>query len=157
MVTTRTVLPATIRRADFRKYIEENQTDFIQFKTDIYAQGRYRPGEAKPGHQLHRGEHLEDQEPDYPCLLYHRLLSPLGRERGDYRECAQQLRAQRNERAGEGRTRAAGLVIRWCTRPAQTGQQMGGTIAEDKLREVEDLIVQIVIHHGEETHHRERL
>ncbi len=55
---------------DFRRYIQENQTDFIQFKTDIrYV--RDRPCKAKPGYQFDCREHLENQESDNARFLYH--------------------------------------------------------------------------------------
>lgn len=56
---------------DFRRYIQENQTDFIQFKTDISATRRDRPCKAKPGYQFDCREHLENQESDNARFLYH--------------------------------------------------------------------------------------
>ena len=146
---TPTVLHAVIRRATSEVYRgKPDRLHTIQDPSD--AQGRYRPSEAKRGHQLDRGEHLEDKEPDNACLLHHRLLAPTGRERGHHRECAQQLCAQRSQRTGEGRKTGGRSARPGGAAGGADGTADGGTTPEAKLREVEDLIIQIVIHHGEE-------
>ena len=114
--------------ADFRKYIEENQKDFIQFKTGI----------SKIKNQITRASYITD------CA--HRLgvneaiivnaLNNFVRN-----GMSEQVKAER---------RAAGLRDPKATAPQQGMQAaMRGVTPLDKLLEVEDLLVKLIIHHGE--------
>ena len=105
--------------SDFRKYIEENQTDFIQFKTHLMLKGVTDP--------VKRSEAINSIV-----------------------ESISKIKNQITRASYKEERRAAGLRDQVVQQAAQTGQQMGGTTPEAKLREVEDLIIQIVIHHGEE-------
>lgn len=136
--------------SDFRKYIEENQTDFIQFKTHLMLKGVTDPVKrseainsivesiSKIKNQITRASYITD------CS--HRLGVS---EAIIVNALNNFVRNGLSEQVKEER-RAAGLRDQVVRQAAQTGQQMGGTTPEAKLREVEDLIIQIVIHHGEE-------
>ena len=136
--------------SDFRKYIEENQTDFIQFKTHLMLKGVTDPVKrseainsivesiSKIKNQITRASYITD------CS--HRLGVS---EAIIVNALNNFVRNGLSEQVKEER-RAAGLRDQVVQQAAQTGQQMGGTTPEAKLREVEDLIIQIVIHHGEE-------
>ena len=136
--------------SDFRKYIEENQTDFIQFKTHLMLKGVTDPVKrseainsivesiSKIKNQITRASYITD------CS--HRLGVS---EAIIVNALNNFVRNGLSEQVKEER-RAAGLRDQVVKQAAQTGQQMGGTTPEAKLREVEDLIIQIVIHHGEE-------
>ena len=138
--------------ADFRKYIEDHQVDFIQFKTDLMLRGVTDPVKrsqainsivesiSKIKNQITRASYITD------CA--HRLgvneaiivnaLNNFVRN-----GMSEQVKAER---------RAAGLRDPKVTSPQQGMQQaLQGTTPLDKLLEVETLLVQVVIHHGDKT------
>ena len=138
--------------ADFRKYIEDHQVDFIQFKTDLMLRGVTDPVKrsqainsivesiSKIKNQITRASYITD------CA--HRLgvneaiivnaLNNFVRN-----GMSEQVKAER---------RAAGLRAPKATSPQQGMQQaLQGTTPLDKLLEVETLLVQVVIHHGDKT------
>ena len=138
--------------ADFKKYIEDNQADFIQFKTDLMLHGVTDPVKrsqainsivesiSKIKNQITRASYITD------CA--HRLgvneaiivnaLNNFVRN-----GMSAQVKAER---------RAAGLRDPKATSPQQGIQQaLRGTTPLDKLLEVETLLVQVVIHHGDKT------
>ena len=135
---------------DFRKYIEDHQVDFIQFKTDISLRGVTDPVKrsqainsivesiSKIKNQITRAAYITD------CA--HRLgvneaiivnaLNNFVRN-----GMSEQVKAER---------RAAGLREPVAGTP-QPGLQQGmrGTSPLDKLLEVEDLLVKLIIHYGD--------
>ena len=135
---------------DFRKYIEDHQVDFIQFKTDISLRGVTDPVKrsqainsivesiSKIKNQITRAAYITD------CA--HRLgvneaiivnaLNNFVRN-----GMSEQVKAER--RAAGLREPVAGT--------AQPGlqQAMRGTSPLDKLLEVEDLLVKLIIHYGD--------
>ena len=135
---------------DFRKYIEDHQVDFIQFKTDISLNGVTDPVKrsqainsivesiSKIKNQITRAAYITD------CA--HRLgvneaiivnaLNNFVRN-----GMSEQVKAER--RAAGLREPVAGT--------AQPGlqQAMRGTSPLDKLLEVEDLLVKLIIHYGD--------
>ncbi len=133
---------------DFKKYIEDNQTDFIQFKTDVMLRGVTDPlkrSEAinsivesisKIKNQITRASYITD------CA--HRLgvneaiivnaLNNFVRN-----GMSEQVKAER---------RAAGIRDPRVATPQQP-MAMKGVTPLDKLLEVEDLLVQLIIHHGD--------
>ena len=135
---------------DFRKYIEDHQVDFIQFKTDISLRGVTDPVKrsqainsivesiSKIKNQITRASYITD------CA--HRLgvneaiivnaLNNFVRN-----GMSEQVKAER---------RAAGLREPVVGKP-QPGLQQGmrGTSPLDKLLEVEDLLVKLIIHYGD--------
>ena len=135
---------------DFRKYIEDHQVDFIQFKTDISLRGVTDPVKrsqainsivesiSKIKNQITRAAYITD------CA--HRLgvneaiivnaLNNFVRN-----GMSEQVKAER---------RAAGLREPVAGTP-QPGllQGMRGTSPLDKLLEVEDLLVKLIIHYGD--------
>ena len=136
--------------ADFKKYIEENLKDFIQFKTDLSLNGVTDPVKrsqainsivesiSKIKNQITRASYITD------CA--HRLgvneaiivnaLNNFVRN-----GMSEQVKAER---------RAAGLRDPKATAPQQGIQAaMRGVTPLDKLLEVEDLLVKLIIHHGE--------
>ena len=135
---------------EFRTYITDHQTDFIQFKTDRMLAGVTDPVKrsnainsivesiSKIKNQITRASYITD------CS--HRLgvseaiiinaLNTFVRN-----GMSQQVKEER---------RAAGLTAQPERMPRQTGTGMNVVSPEDKLREVEDLLIQIIIHHGEE-------
>ena len=138
--------------ADFRKYIEDHQVDFIQFKTDLMLRGVTDPVKrsqainsivesiSKIKNQITRASYITD------CA--HRLgvneaiivnaLNNFVRN-----GMSEQVKAER---------RAAGLRDPKATSPQQGMQQaLQGTTPLDKLLEVETLLAQVVIHHGDKT------
>ena len=138
--------------ADFKKYIEDNQSDFIQFKTNLMLRGVTDPVKrsqainsivesiSKIKNQITRASYITD------CA--HRLgvneaiivnaLNNFVRN-----GMSEQVKAER---------RAAGLRDPKATSPQQGMQQaLRGTTPLDKLLEVETLLVQVVIHHGDKT------
>ena len=138
--------------ADFRKYIEDHQVDFIQFKTDLMLRGVTDPVKrsqainsivesiSKIKNQITRASYITD------CA--HRLgvneaiivnaLNNFVRN-----GMSEQVKAER---------RAAGLRDPKATSPQQGMKQaLQGTTPLDKLLEVETLLVQVVIHHGDKT------
>ena len=135
---------------DFRKYIEDHQVDFIQFKTEISLRGVTDPVKrsqainsivesiSKIKNQITRAAYITD------CA--HRLgvneaiivnaLNNFVRN-----GMSEQVKAER---------RAAGLREPVAGTP-QPGLQQGmrGTSPLDKLLEVEDLLVKLIIHYGD--------
>ena len=135
---------------DFRKYIEDHQVDFIQFKTDISLRGVTDPVKrsqainsivesiSKIKNQITRAAYITD------CA--HRLgvneaiivnaLNNFVRN-----GMSEQVKAER---------RAAGLREPVAGTP-QPGLLQGirGTSPLDKLLEVEDLLVKLIIHYGD--------
>ena len=135
---------------DFRKYIEDHQVDFIQFKTDISLRGVTDPVKrsqainsivesiSKIKNQITRAAYITD------CA--HRLgvneaiivnaLNNFVRN-----GMSEQVKAER---------RAAGLREPVAGTP-QPGLQQGmrGTSPLDKLLEVDDLLVKLIIHYGD--------
>ena len=135
---------------DFRKYIEDHQVDFIQFKTDISLRGVTDPVKrsqainsivesiSKIKNQITRAAYITD------CA--HRLgvneaiivnaLNNFVRN-----GMSEQVKAER---------RVAGLREPVAGTPQPGLQQaMRGTSPLDKLLEVEDLLVKLIIHYGD--------
>ena len=133
----------------FRQYIADNQTDFIQFKTDIMLKGVTDPlkrSEAinsivesisKIKNQITRASYITD------CS--HRLGV---NEAVIINALNGFIRNGMSEQVKEER-RAAGLRDQNIAMPQQRPVQSAITPL-DKLREVEDLLIKIVIHHGDE-------
>lgn len=133
----------------FRQYIADNQTDFIQFKTDIMLKGVTDPVKrseainsivesiSKIKNQITRASYITD------CS--HRLGV---NETVIINALNGFIRNGMSEQVKEER-RAAGLRDQNIAMPQQRPVQSAITPL-DKLREVEDLLIKIVIHHGDE-------
>ena len=133
----------------FRQYIADNQTDFIQFKTDIMLKGVTDPVKrseainsivesiSKIKNQITRASYITD------CS--HRLGV---NEAVIINALNGFIRNGMSEQVKEER-RAAGLRDQNIAMPQQCPVQSAITPL-DKLREVEDLLIKIVIHHGDE-------
>ena len=135
---------------EFRRYIQENQTDFIQFKTDILLRGVTDPVKrsqainsivesiSKIKNQITRASYITD------CS--HRLgvneaiivnaLNNFVRN-----GMSEQVKAER---------RAAGLKDSTVAAAQQAQSAMRAVTPLDKLLEVEGLLVQLIIHHGDQ-------
>lgn len=135
---------------EFRRYILENQTDFIQFKTDILLRGVTDPVKrsqainsivesiSKIKNQITRASYITD------CS--HRLgvneaiivnaLNNFVRN-----GMSEQVKAER---------RAAGLKDSTVAAAQQAQSVMRAVTPLDKLLEVEGLLVQLIIHHGDQ-------
>lgn len=135
---------------EFRRYIQENQTDFIQFKTDILLRGVTDPVKrsqainsivesiSKIKNQITRASYITD------CS--HRLgvneaiivnaLNNFVRN-----GMSEQVKAER---------RAAGLKDSPVAAAQQSQSVMRAVTPLDKLLEVEGLLVQLIIHHGDQ-------
>lgn len=135
---------------EFRRYIQENQTDFIQFKTDILLRGVTDPVKrsqainsivesiSKIKNQITRASYITD------CS--HRLgvneaiivnaLNNFVRN-----GMSEQVKAER---------RAAGLKDSTVAAAQQAQSVMRAVTPLDKLQEVEGLLVQLIIHHGDQ-------
>lgn len=135
---------------EFRRYIQENQTDFIQFKTDILLRGVTDPVKrsqainsivesiSKIKNQITRASYITD------CS--HRLgvneaiivnaLNNFVRN-----GMSEQVKAER---------RAAGLKDSTVAAAQQAQSVMRAVTPLDKLLEVEGLLVQLIIHHGDQ-------
>lgn len=135
---------------EFRRYIQENQTDFIQFKTDILLRGVTDPVRrsqainsivesiSKIKNQITRASYITD------CS--HRLgvneaiivnaLNNFVRN-----GMSEQVKAER---------RAAGLKDSPVAAAQQAQSVMRAVTPLDKLLEVEGLLVQLIIHHGDQ-------
>lgn len=135
---------------EFRRYIQENQTDFIQFKTDILLRGVTDPVKrsqainsivesiSKIKNQITRASYITD------CS--HRLgvneaiivnaLNNFVRN-----SMSEQVKAER---------RAAGLKDSTVAAAQQAQSVMRAVTPLDKLLEVEGLLVQLIIHHGDQ-------
>ena len=133
----------------FRQYIADNKTDFIQFKTDIMLKGVTDPVKrseainsivesiSKIKNQITRASYITD------CS--HRLGV---NEAVIINALNGFIRNGMSEQVKEER-RAAGLRDQNIAMPQQRPVQSAITPL-DKLREVEDLLIKIVIHHGDE-------
>ncbi len=133
----------------FRQYIADNQTDFIQFKTDIMLKGVTDPVKrseainsivesiSKIKNQITRASYITD------CS--HRLGV---NEAVIINALNGFIRNGMSEQVKEER-RAAGLRDQNIAMPQQRPVQSAITPL-DKLREVEELLIKIVIHHGDE-------
>lgn len=135
---------------EYRRYIQENQTDFIQFKTDILLRGVTDPVKrsqainsivesiSKIKNQITRASYITD------CS--HRLgvneaiivnaLNNFVRN-----GMSEQVKAER---------RAAGLKDSTVAAAQQAQSVMRAVTPLDKLLEVEGLLVQLIIHHGDQ-------
>lgn len=135
---------------EFRRYIQENQTDFIQFKTDILLRGVTDPVKrsqainsivesiSKIKNQITRASYITDSS--------HRLgvneaiivnaLNNFVRN-----GMSEQVKAER---------RAAGLKDSTVAAAQQAQSVMRAVTPLDKLLEVEGLLVQLIIHHGDQ-------
>ena len=135
---------------EFRRYIQDNQTDFIQFKTDILLRGVTDPVKrsqainsivesiSKIKNQITRASYITD------CS--HRLgvneaiivnaLNNFVRN-----GMSEQVKAER---------RAAGLKDSPVASAQQAQSVMRAVTPLDKLLEVEGLLVQLIIHHGDQ-------
>lgn len=135
---------------EFRRYIQENQTDFIQFKTDILLRGVTDPVKrsqainsivesiSKIKNQITRASYITD------CS--HRLgvneaiivnaLNNFVRN-----GMSEQVKAER---------RTAGLKDSTVAAAQQAQSVMRAVAPLDKLLEVEGLLVQLIIHHGDQ-------
>lgn len=135
---------------EFRRYIQENQTDFIQFKTDILLRGVTDPVKrsqainsivesiSKIKNQITRASYITD------CS--HRLgvneaiivnaLNNFVRN-----GMSEQVKAER---------RAAGLKDSTVAAAQLAQSVMRAVTPLDKLLEVEGLLVQLIIHHGDQ-------
>lgn len=135
---------------EFRRYIQENQTDFIQFKTDILLRGVTDPVKrsqainsivesiSKIKNQITRASYITD------CS--HRLgvneaiivnaLNNFVRN-----GMSEQVKVER---------RAAGLKDSTVAAAQQAQSVMRAVTPLDKLLEVEGLLVQLIIHHGDQ-------
>lgn len=135
---------------EFRRYIQENQADFIQFKTDILLRGVTDPVKrsqainsivesiSKIKNQITRASYITD------CS--HRLgvneaiivnaLNNFVRN-----GMSEQVKAER---------RAAGLKDSPVAAAQQAQSVMRAVTPLDKLLEVEGLLVQLIIHHGDQ-------
>ena len=138
--------------ADFRKYIEDHQVDFIQFKTDLMLRGVTDPVKrsqainsivesiSKIKNQITRASYITDCAHRFGVneAIIVNALNNFVRN-----GMSEQVKAER---------RAAGLRDPKATSPQQGMQQaLQGTTPLDKLLEVETLLVQVVIHHGDKT------
>jgi len=135
--------------ADFRKYIEENQKDFIQFKTDLSLNGVTDPVKrsqainsivesiSKIKNQITRASYITD------CS--HRLGV---NEAVIINALNSFIRNGMSEQVKEER-RAAGFRDAGYPVKQQALRQAAVTPL-DKLMEVEDLLIKLVIHHGDE-------
>ena len=132
----------------FRQYINDNQTDFIQFKTDVMLKGVTDPVKrseainsivesiSKIKNQITRASYITD------CA--HRLGV---NEAVIINALNGFIRNGMSEQVKEER-RAAGLRDPRAAVPQQPVR--AAVTPMDKLREVEDLLIKLVIHHGDE-------
>ena len=135
---------------EFRRYIQENQTDFIQFKTDILLRGVTDPVKrsqainsivesiSKIKNQITRASYITD------CS--HRLgvnEAIIVNALNDFvrNGMSEQVKAER---------RAAGLKDSTVAAAQQAQSVMRAVTPLDKLLEVEGLLVQLIIHHGDQ-------
>ena len=138
--------------ADFKKYIEDNQADFIQFKTDLMLRGVTDPVKrsqainsivesiSKIKNQITRASYITD------CA--HRL----GVNEAIIVNALNNFVRNGMSELVKAERRAAGLRDPKATSPQQGIQQaLRGTTPLDKLLEVETLLVQVIIHHGDKT------
>ena len=135
---------------EFRRYIQENQTDFIQFKTDILLRGVTDPVKrsqainsivesiSKIKNQITRASYITDcshrlgvNEAIIVNALHYFVRNGM----------SEQVQAER---------RAAGLKDSPVAVAQQAQSVMRAVTPLDKLLEVEGLLVQLIIHHGDQ-------
>ena len=135
---------------EFRKYIEDNQTDFIQFKTDVLLKGVTDPVKrsqainsivesiSKIKNQITRAAYITDCSHRLGVneVIIINALNNFVRN-----GMSEQVKAER---------RAAGLRDTPVAAPQQSpAARMQGNTPLDKLLEVETLLIMLIIHHGE--------
>lgn len=135
---------------EFRRYIQENQTDFIQFKTDILLRGVTDPVKRSQAINsiVESISKIKNQitRASYITACSHRLgvneaiivnaLNNFVRN-----GMSEQVKAER---------RAAGLKDSPVAAAQQAQSVMRAVTPLDKLLEVEGLLVQLIIHHGDQ-------
>lgn len=135
---------------EFRRYIQENQTDFIQFKTDILLRGVTDPVKrsqainsivesiSKIKNQITRASYITDcsQRLGVNEAIIVNALNNFVRN-----GMSEQVKAER---------RAAGLKDSPVAAAQQVQSVMRAVTPLDKLLEVEGLLVQLIIHHGDQ-------
>ena len=135
---------------DFRRYIQENQTDFIQFKTDILLRGVTDPVKrsqainsivesiSKIKNQITRASYITDCSHSLGVneAIIVNALNNFVRN-----GMSEQVKAER---------RAAGLKDSPVASAQQAQSVMRAVTPLDKLLEVEGLLVQLIIHHGDQ-------
>lgn len=135
---------------EFRRYIQENQTDFIQFKTDILLRGVTDPVKrsqainsivesiSKIKNQITRASYITDcsHRLDVNEAIIVNALNNFVRN-----GMSEQVKAER---------RAAGLKDSTVAAAQQAQSVMRAVTPLDKLLEVEGLLVQLIIHHGDQ-------
>ena len=135
---------------EFRRYIQENQTDFIQFKTDILLRGVTDPVKrsqainsivesiSKIKNQITRASYITD------CsyrLGVNEAIIVNALNNFVRNGMSEQVKAER---------RAAGLKDSPVAAAQQAQSVMRAVTPLDKLLEVEGLLVQLIIHHGDQ-------
>lgn len=135
---------------EFRRYIQENQTDFIQFKTDILLRGVTDPVKrsqainsivesiSKIKNQITRASYITDCSHRLgvnEAIIVNALNNFLRNG------MSEQVKAER---------RAAGLKDSPVAAAQQAQSAMRVVTPLDKLLEVEGLLVQLIIHHGDQ-------
>lgn len=135
---------------EFRRYIQENQTDFIQFKTDILLRGVTDPVKrsqainsivesiSKIKNQITRASYITD------CshrLSVNEAIIVNALNNFVRNGMSEQVKAER---------RAAGLKDSPVAAAQQAQSVMRAVTPLDKLLEVEGLLVQLIIHHGDQ-------
>ena len=135
---------------EFRRYIQENQTDFIQFKTDILLRGVTDPVKrsqainsivesiSKIKNQITRASYITDCSHRLgvnEAIIVNALNSFVRNG------MSEQVKAER---------RAAGLKDSTVAAAQQAQSVMRAVTPLDKLLEVEGLLVQLIIHHGDQ-------
>ena len=135
---------------EFRRYIQENQTDFIQFKTDILLRGVTDPVKrsqainsivesiSKIKNQITRASYITD------CS--HRL----GVNEAIIVNALNNFVRNGMSEQVEAERRAAGLKDSTVAAAQQAQSVMRAVTPLDKLLEVEGLLVQLIIHHGDQ-------
>lgn len=135
---------------EFRRYIQENQTDFIQFKTDILLRGVTDPVKrsqainsivesiSKIKNQITRASYITDCSHRLGVneVIIVNALNNFVRN-----GMSEQVKAER---------RAAGLKDSPVAAAQQAQSVMRAVTPLDKLLEVEGLLVQLIIHHGDQ-------
>lgn len=135
---------------EFRRYIQENQTDFIQFKTDILLRGVTDPVKrsqainsivesiSKIKNQITRASYITDCSHRLGVneAIIVNVLNNFVRN-----GMSEQVKAER---------RAAGLKDSPVAAAQQAQSVMRAVTPLDKLLEVEGLLVQLIIHHGDQ-------
>lgn len=135
---------------EFRRYIQENQTDFIQFKTDILLRGVTDPVKrsqainsivesiSKIKNQITRASYITDCSHRLgvnEAIIVNALNNFVRNGMSEH------VKAER---------RAAGLKDSTVAAALQAQSAMRAVTPLDKLLEVEGLLVQLIIHHGDQ-------